>query len=125
MIPIAPALNIGFFAIEGSSAFIKIVASPSCLSSRPTSASYAAAYDAEVGRDDRQEGEATILMNAEDPSIAKNPIFRAGAIGITVLVIVVLLVWMVMSGGQADRSGPSPSSVRATSSSAEGLRHSS
>ena len=79
-----------------------------------------AAYDAEVGRDDRQEGEATILMNAEDPSIAKNPIFRAGAIGITVLVIVVLLVWMVMSGGQADRSGPSPSSVRATSSSAEG-----
>ena len=79
-----------------------------------------AAYDAEVGRDDGQEGEATILMNAEDPSIAKNPIFRAGAIGITVLVIVVLLVWMVMSGGQADRSGPSPSSVRATSSSAEG-----
>ena len=79
-----------------------------------------AAYDAEVGRDDGQEGEATILMNAEDPSIAKNPIFRAGAMGITVLVIVVLLVWMVMSGGQADRSGPSPSSVRATSSSAEG-----
>ena len=79
-----------------------------------------AAYDAEVGRDEGQGDEATILMNAEDPSIAKNPIFRAGAIGITVLVIVVLLVWMVMSGGQADRSGPSPSSVRATSSSAEG-----
>lgn len=79
-----------------------------------------AAYDAEVGRDDGQEGEATILMNAEDPSIAKNPIFRAGAMGITVLVIVVLLVWMVMSGGQMDRSGPPPSSVRATSSNAEG-----
>ena len=79
-----------------------------------------AAYDAEVGRDDGQEGEATILMNAEDPSIAKNPIFRAGAMGITVLVIVVLLVWMVMSGGQMDRSGPPPSSVKATSSNAEG-----
>jgi cytoskeleton protein RodZ len=77
-----------------------------------------AAYDAEVGRDDGQEGEATILMNAEDPSIAKNPIFRAGAMGITVLVIVVLLVWMVMSGEQGDRSGPPPSSVKATSSSA-------
>lgn len=79
-----------------------------------------AAYDAEVGRDDGQEGEATILMNAEDPSIVKNPIFRAGAMGITVLVIVVLLVWMVMSGGQMDRSGPPPSSVKATSSNAEG-----
>ena len=79
-----------------------------------------AAYDAEVGRDDGQEGEATILMNAEDPSIVKNPIFRAGAMGIAVLVIVVLLVWMVMSGGQMDRSGPPPSSVRATSSNAEG-----
>ena len=79
-----------------------------------------AAYDAEVGRDDGQEGEATILMSAEDPSIAKNPIFRAGAMGITVLVIVVLLVWMVMSGGQMDRSGPPPSSVKATSSNAEG-----
>ena len=78
-----------------------------------------AAYDAEVGRDDGQEGEATILMNAEDPSIAKNPIFRAGAIGITVLVIIVLLVWMVMSGEQMDRSGPPPSSVKAISSSAE------
>ena len=79
-----------------------------------------AAYDAEVERDEGQGYEATILMNAEDPSIAKNPIFRAGAIGITVLVIVVLLVWMVMSGGQGDRSGPPPSSVKETSSSAGG-----
>ena len=69
-----------------------------------------AAYDAEVGGDEGQEGEATILMNAEDPSLAKNPIFRAGAMGIAVLVIVVLFVWMVMSGGQGDRSGPPPSS---------------
>ena len=58
------------------------------------------------------------LMNAEDPSLAKNPIFRAGAMGIAVLVIVVLFVWMVMSGGQRDRSGPPPSSVKATSPSA-------
>ena len=79
-----------------------------------------AAYDAEVGRDEGQGDEATILMNAEDPSLAKNPIFRAGAMGIAVLVIVVLLVWMVMSGGQGDRSGPPPSSVKATSSSAGG-----
>ena len=77
-----------------------------------------AAYDAEVGRDEGQESEATILMNAEDPSLAKNPIFRAGAMGIAVLVIVVLFVWMVMSGGQGDRSEPPPSSVKATSSSA-------
>jgi cytoskeleton protein RodZ len=77
-----------------------------------------AAYDAEVGRDEGQESEATILMNAEDPSLAKNPIFRAGAMGIAVLVIVVLFVWMVMSGGQGDGSGPPPSSVKATSSSA-------
>ena len=77
-----------------------------------------AAYDAEVGRDEGQESEATILMNAEDPSLAKNPIFRAGAMGIAVLVIVVLFVWMVMSGGQGDRSGPPPSSVKATSPSA-------
>ena len=77
-----------------------------------------AAYDAEVGRDEGQESEATILMNAEDPSLAKNPIFRAGAMGIAVLVIVVLFVWMVVSGGQRDRSGPPPSSVKATSSSA-------
>ena len=77
-----------------------------------------AAYDAEVGRDERQGDEATILMNAEDPSLAKNPIFRAGAMGIAVLVIVVLFVWMVMSGGQGDRSGPPPSSVKATSPSA-------
>ena len=77
-----------------------------------------AAYDAEVGRDEGQGDEATILMNAEDPSLAKNPIFRAGAMGIAVLVIVVLFVWMVMSGGQRDRSGPPPSSVKATSASA-------
>ena len=77
-----------------------------------------AAYDAEVGRDEGQESEATILMNAEDPSLVKNPIFRAGAMGIAVLVIVVLFVWMVMSGGQRDRSGPPPSSVKATSPSA-------
>jgi cytoskeleton protein RodZ len=77
-----------------------------------------AAYDAEVGRDEGQDDEATILMNAEDPSLAKNPIFRAGAMGIAVLVIVVLFVWMVMSGGQRDRSGPPPSSVKATSPSA-------
>lgn len=77
-----------------------------------------AAYDAEVGRDEGQGDEATILMNAEDPSLAKNPIFRAGAMGIAVLVIVVLFVWMVMSGGQRDRSGPPPSSVKATSPSA-------
>ena len=77
-----------------------------------------AAYDAEVGRDEGQGDEATILMNAEDPSLAKNPIFRAGAMGIAVLVMVVLFVWMVMSGGQGDRSGPPPSSVKATSSSA-------
>ena len=77
-----------------------------------------AAYDAEVGRDEGQGDEATILMNAEDPSLAKNPIFRAGAMGIAVLVIVVLFVWMVMSGGQGDRSGPPPSSVKATSPSA-------
>ena len=38
--------------------------------------------------------------------------------GIAVLVIVVLFVWMVMSGGQGDRSGPPPSSVKATSPSA-------
>ena len=61
-------------------------------------------------------------MNAEDPSLAKNPIFRAGAMGIAVLVIVVLFVWMVMSGGQGDRSGPPPSSVKATSSSAGEVR---
>ena len=79
-----------------------------------------AAYDAEVERDEGQGYEATILMNAEDPSLAKNPIFRAGAMGIAVLVIVVLLVWMVMSGGQGDRSGPPPSSVKETSSSAGG-----
>ena len=79
-----------------------------------------AAYDAEVGRDDGQGDEATILMNAEDPSLAKNPIFRAGAMGIAVLVIVVLLVWMVMSGEQGDRSGPPSSSVKETSSSAGG-----
>ena len=79
-----------------------------------------AAYDAEVGRDEGQGDEATILMNAEDPSLAKNPIFRAGAMGIAVLVIVVLLVWMVMSGGQGDRSGPPASSVKETSSSAGG-----
>ena len=79
-----------------------------------------AAYDAEVGRDEGQGDEATILMNAEDPSLAKNPIFRAGAMGIAVLVIVVLLVWMVMSGGQGDRSGPPSSSVKATSSSVGG-----
>ena len=79
-----------------------------------------AAYDAEVGRDEGQGDEATILMNAEDPSLAKNPIFRAGAMGIAVLVIVVLLVWMVMSGGQGDRSGPPSSSVKETSSSAGG-----
>ena len=79
-----------------------------------------AAYEAEVGRDEGQGDEATILMNAEDPSLAKNPIFRAGAMGIAVLVIVVLLVWMVMSGGQGDRSGPPPSSVKETSSSAGG-----
>ena len=77
-----------------------------------------AAYDAEVGREEGQGDEATILMNAEDPSLAKNPIFRAGAMGIAVLVIVVLFVWMVMSGGQRDRSGPPPSSVKATSPSA-------
>ena len=77
-----------------------------------------AAYDAEVGRDEGQDDEATILMNAEDPSLAKNPIFRAGAMGIAVLVIVVLFVWMVMSGGQRDRSGPPRSSVKATSPSA-------
>ena len=77
-----------------------------------------AAYDAEVGRDEGQGDEATILMNAEDPSLAKNPIFRAGAMGIAVLVIVVLFVWMVVSGGQRDRSGPPPSSVKATSPSA-------
>jgi cytoskeleton protein RodZ len=77
-----------------------------------------AAYDAEVGRDEGQGDEATILMNAEDPSLAKNPIFRAGAMGIAVLVVVVLFVWMVMSGGQGDRSGPPPSSVKATSPSA-------
>lgn len=79
-----------------------------------------AAYDAEVGRDEGQGDEATILMNAEDPSLAKNPIFRAGAMGIAVLVIVVLLVWMVMSGEQGDRSGPPSSSVKETSSSAGG-----
>ena len=79
-----------------------------------------AAYDAEVGRDEGQGDGATILMNAEDPSLAKNPIFRAGAMGIAVLVIVVLLVWMVMSGEQGDRSGPPPSSVKETSSSAGG-----
>ena len=79
-----------------------------------------AAYDAEVGRDEGQGDEATILMNAEDPSLAKNPIFRAGAMGIAVLVIVVLLVWMLMSGGQGDRSGLPPSSVKETSSSAGG-----
>ena len=79
-----------------------------------------AAYDAEVGRDEGQGDEATILMNAEDPSLAKNPIFRAGAMGIAVLVIVVLLVWMVVSGGQGDRSGPPSSSVKATSSSVGG-----
>ena len=79
-----------------------------------------AAYDAEVGRDEGEGDEATILMNAEDPSLAKNPIFRAGAMGIAVLVIVVLLVWMVMSGGQGDRSGPPSSSVKETSSSAGG-----
>ena len=79
-----------------------------------------AAYDAEVGRDEGQGDEATILMNAEDSSLAKNSIFRAGAMGIAVLVIVVLLVWMVMSGGQGDRSGPPPSSARETSSSAGG-----
>ena len=77
-----------------------------------------AAYDAEVGRDEGQGDEATILMNAEDPSLAKNPIFRAGAMGIAVLVIVVLFVWMVMSGEQGDRSGPPPSSVKSTSPSA-------
>ncbi len=77
-----------------------------------------AAYDAEVGRDEGQDDEATILMNAEDPSLAKNPIFRAGAMGIAVLVIVVLFVWMVMSGEQGDRSGPPPSSVKSTSPSA-------
>ena len=81
-----------------------------------------AAYDAEVGRDEGQGDEATILMNAEDPSLAKNPIFRAGAMGIAVLVIVVLFVWMVMSGGQRDRSGPPPSSVKATSPSAGQVR---
>lgn len=79
-----------------------------------------AAYDAEVGRDEGQGDEATILMNAEDPSLAKNPIFRAGAMGIAVLVIVVSLVWMVVSGGQGDRSGPPSSSVKATSSSVGG-----
>ena len=79
-----------------------------------------AAYDAEVGRDEGQGDEATILMNAEDPSLAKNPIFRAGAMGIAVLVIVVLLVWMVLSGEQGDRSGPPSSSVKETSSSAGG-----
>ena len=79
-----------------------------------------AAYDAEVGRDEGQGDEATILMNAEDPSLAKNPIFKAGAMGIAVLVIVVLLVWMVVSGGQGDRSGPPSSSVKATSSSVGG-----
>lgn len=81
-----------------------------------------AAYDAEVGRDEGQGDEATILMNAEDPSLVKNPIFRAGAMGIAVLVIVVLFVWMVMSGGQRDRSGPPPSSVKATSPSAGQVR---
>ena len=81
-----------------------------------------AAYDAEVGREEGQGDEATILMNAEDPSLAKNPIFRAGAMGIAVLVIVVLFVWMVMSGGQRDRSGPPPSSVKATSPSAGQVR---
>ena len=79
-----------------------------------------AAYDAEVGRDEGQGDEATILMNAEDPSLAKNPIFRAGAVGIAVLVIVVLLVWIVLSGEQGDRSGPPSSSVKETSSSAGG-----
>ena len=81
-----------------------------------------AAYDAEVGREEGQGDEATILMNAEDPSLVKNPIFRAGAMGIAVLVIVVLFVWMVMSGGQRDRSGPPPSSVKATSPSAGQVR---
>ena len=45
-------------------------------------------------------------MNAEDPSLTKNPIFRAGALGIALLMVVVGAVWIVVPGEQGgDASG--------------------
>ena len=64
-----------------------------------------AAYDAEVGTEEPSSQEPTILMNAEDPSLTKNPVFRAGALGLAALVVVIIFVWAIMSG-ESDRSPP-------------------
>jgi cytoskeleton protein RodZ len=64
-----------------------------------------AAYDAEIGTEEPSSQEPTILMNAEDPSLTKNPVFRAGALGLAALVVVIIFVWAIMSG-ESDRSPP-------------------
>ena len=68
-----------------------------------------AAYDAEVGTEETSSQEPTILMNAEDPSLTKNPVFRAGALGLAALVVVIIFVWAIMSGESDD---PLPNSTR-------------
>jgi cytoskeleton protein RodZ len=68
-----------------------------------------AAYDAEVGTEEPSSQEPTILMNAEDPSLTKNPVFRAGALGLAALVVVIIFVWAIMSG---ESDHPPPPSAR-------------
>ena len=72
-----------------------------------------ASYEKEVGAEEPVNQEPTMLMNAEDPSLTKNPIFRAGAVGLAVLIVVVMLVWVIMSGESEPSSPPVANPSRA------------
>ena len=76
-----------------------------------------AAYDAEVGTEEPSSQEPTILMNAEDPSLTKNPVFRAGALGLAALVVVIIFVWAIMSG-KSDHPPPPSARLAAAGASA-------
>ena len=82
-----------------------------------------AAYDAEVGTEEPSSQEPTILMNAEDPSLTKNPVFRAGALGLAALVVVIIFVWAIMSG-ESDHPPPPSARLAAAGASASATQSS-
>ncbi len=82
-----------------------------------------AAYDAEVGTEEPSSQEPTILMNAEDPSLTKNPVFRAGALGLAALVVVIIFVWAIMSG-ESDHPPPPSARLAAAGASASAAQSS-
>lgn len=82
-----------------------------------------AAYDAEIGTEEPSSQEPTILMNAEDPSLTKNPVFRAGALGLAALVVVIIFVWAIMSG-ESDHPPPPSARLAAVGASASAAQSS-